>query len=272
MENRSFKARQLRGRGWLVPLGLLLGALLPGRMARAGDCGAALADHAPLTKLLQRFVKDGVVDYAGLKASGAAALSGYLDCVGRVERAEYARWSPRAQLAYWINTYNASVLQLVLDHHPIKSVRKIGLLPGAAFREDFIASRIFGKKVSLNTIEHEVLRKEFAEPRIHFALVCAARSCPALRSEAYRPGELDAQLDDAARTFLRDGRKNRADPAASKVYLSQIFKWYGEDFTRGGKTLAAALAPFSDGALRELLLRPGTQIDFADYDWSLNGR
>src|SRR4029434_9265868 len=131
------------------------------------------------------------------------------------------------RIAFWINAYNAFTLRLILDHYPIASIRRIGWLPGAAFRERFIPMQgLKGETISLDDIENGTLRSAFREPRIHFALVCAARSCPPLRREAYRGADLDRQLDDQARIFLRDATKNRVDAATRTLYLSSIFKWF----------------------------------------------
>ncbi len=179
----------------------------------------------------------------------------------------YARWSRAEKIAFWINAYNAYTVRLILDHHPLRSIRKIGWLPGAAFRLPFIPMQgLRGDDMSLDDIEHRVLRAEFGEPRIHFALVCAARSCPPLRAEAYRAADLDQQLDDQGRRFLGDVAKNRLDRAAGTLYLSAIFKWFQPDFETSGP-LSAFVAPYLDRQASELA---DVEIEFLDYDWSLN--
>lgn len=222
--------------------------------------------HVAWTEILQRRVKAGVVDYAGLKSEDLGRLDRYLDSLGTVPRETYSRWPQSEKLAFWINVYNAFTVKLILDHYPLKSIRSIGFLPGAAFRESFI--KLPGLRpapYSLNDVENEVLRKEFSEPRIHFAIVCASKSCPALRAEAYRGRDLDVQLDDAARGFLNDPTKNRID--GGTLALSSIFKWFGEDFEKSAGSLAIFVG-------RYLALEPGRRYEIAylDYDWSLNGR
>lgn len=195
-------------------------------------------DHSAWTAVLQRYVQSCFVDYAGLKKNGQAKLDTYLRSLESVRRSHYDSWTREQQLAYWINAYNAYMVQLILNHYPLKSIRSIGLLPGAAFRDDFIPLKgVLGKTLSLNNIEHEILRKQFQEPRIHFAIVCASKSCPILRPEAYRAKDLHSQLDDAARAFIRDSSKNSFEPGARTLRLSSIFKWFREDFEREARTL-----------------------------------
>ena len=124
-----------------------------------------------------------------------------------------------------------------------------------------------GGNISLDDIEHRTLRTDFKEPRIHFALVCAARSCPPLRSEAYRAADLDRQLDDQGRTFLNDPRKNRFDPATKTLYLSRIFDWFHGDFEAAAGSVKAYATRYLDDPRAK---RPEVEIEFLSYDWSLN--
>ncbi|MFN8544517.1 MAG: DUF547 domain-containing protein [Candidatus Binatia bacterium] len=236
------------------------------------SCGALDDQHAAWTAILRRFVHDGQVDYAGLAHHGQSHLAQYLQGLASVCRDDYTRWTRDQQLAFWINAYNAYTVRLVLDHYPLSSIRTIGILPGAAFRTTFISMRLMDRTLSLNDIEHEILRKEFTEPRIHFAIVCASQSCPALRSEAYRAVNLDRQLDDQVRLFIRDPSKNRFDAAARVVYLSSIFTWFHEDFERAARTLVDYVARYADEPTAVGLREPGVRVEFLDYDWSLNGR
>ncbi|GIW42735.1 MAG: DUF547 domain-containing protein [Candidatus Binatia bacterium] len=230
-------------------------------------------EHAAWTAILQRYVSGGWVSYTELRDSGMPDLRRYLASLEAVCREDFDAWTEAEKLAFWINAYNAYTVKLILDHYPVKSIRSIGLLPGAAFRERFIPlQNVRGHLVSLNEIEHEILRREFREPRIHFAIVCASKSCPALRSEAYRASRLDDQLDDAARTFLRDVHKNRFDPVTRTLYLSSIFRWFREDFERAASSLPAFVAPYFDRSTAAEILAPGVKVEFLDYDWSLNGR
>lgn len=225
-------------------------------LAIALFCAPFDQEHAAWTALLRRFVHDGAVDYAGFKAS-EDALDGYLRQLVVVKPEEFERFDRNQQLAFRLNAYNAYAIRMILDHYPVSSIRKIGLLPGAAFRSSFIP--LLGGSRSLNDLEGAL--REAGEPRIHFALVCASKSCPELRREAYRGAILDRQLDEVEKGFLHDRGKNRVE--GETLYLSSIFKWYRDDFARAAGSLEAYLAR---SGLR------GSHIDFLDYDWSLNGR
>ena len=250
-----------------LSLALLAPILLFTRLAGAA-CTPVDHDHAAWTTILGRFVRTGEVAYGRLGREGAPLLASYLDGLSSACADDYARWSRAERLAFWINAYNAFTVKLVLDHYPIASIRRIGWLPGAAFREAFIPMPgLKGGNVSLDDIENGTLRADFREPRIHFALVCASRSCPVLRGEAYRAADLDRQLDDQARTFLADRTKNRFDPASNTLHLSSIFKWFRTDFEAGAGSLPAYVGRYLSDPRATA---PGVRIEFLDYDWSLN--
>ncbi len=226
--------------------------------------------HGAWTQLLRSYDHDGRVDYAAWKTGGRAALDAYLSSLEAVTGESYASWTREQRLAYWINAYNAYMVKLVLDHYPLGSVREIGLLPFAAFKDHFIPlEKLRGEKLSLDDVENRILRKEIGEQLIHFGIVCASRSCPVLRNEAYRASEVMAQLEAAARSFLASDR-NRFDPEHHKAELSSIFKWFHEDFERTG-TLLQFVARYAPPAVASHLAEPGWTIEYLDYDWSLNG-
>lgn len=254
-------------------------ALWAGR-ARADDqdgaadtCALFDQEHTAWTSMLRHYVRDGVVDYASWKRSGEGDLDAYLASLQSVCGGHYNTWSRPQKLAFWINAYNAYTVRLVLNHYPLRSIWDIGLLPGAPFREDFIPMRkLRGDTISLNDIEHEILREELRESRIHFAIVCASKSCPALRSEAYRAADLDRQLDDAARSFVRDATKNRFDASARTLWLSSIFDWFHEDFERASTSVPAYVARYADESTARAIGAGDVRVQHLDYDWSLNGR
>ena len=221
--------------------------------------------HAEWTALLKTYVHSGEVDYRGLKEH-AAVLNGYLRTLVAVKDAKAL--PPGERMAFWINAYNAYTVRLILDHYPVDSIRSIGLLPGAAFRQGFIP--LTGKELSLNGIEDRL--RAMKDPRIHFALVCASKSCPELRPEAYTGARIEAQLDDAARRFLADKRKNRFDAPDRTLRVSSIFKWYRGDFEGAGGSLESWLVRYAPAAAGPALRGGGAKIEFLDYDWSLNGR
>lgn len=249
--------------------------LFPSAMASAQDACARF-DHAheAWTGLLSRHVDDaGLVDYAGWKARDVPALEAYLSELARVDEACFARMSAEQQIALLLNAYNASTIQLVLREHPIASIRSIGFLPGSAFRRDFIRLPALGPgEISLDDIEHETLRQRWREPRIHFALVCAARSCPPLRREAYRGRDLDAQLDDQGQRFLRDPSKNRYDAASDTMSLSRIFDWFEQDFVKAAGSVRAFVGPYLAEPAATALRSGDARIAYLDYDWSLNAQ
>ncbi len=178
-------------------------------------------EHRSWTAILAPYVRDGAVDYRGLADHGQPALNAYLSALSAASPAE-SGWTREERLAFWINAYNAFTIRLMLDHYPLPSIRSIGFLPLAAFRTKFVPLGAGRTPMSLNVIENEILRKQFLDARVHFAIVCASKSCPALRSEAYRSRDLDQQLDAAARAFLDDRSKNRWDPTSRTLSLSSI--------------------------------------------------
>ncbi len=194
----------------------------------------------PWSSLPLKYVHDGLVDYQGLKRQGVAELNNYLATLSSVCTADERAATRDERRAFWINAYNAYTVKLILDHYPVRSIRSIGWLPQAAFKKKFIPMPGLGNgNLSLDEIENDILRKQLGEPRIHFAIVCASKSCPKLRSQAYRADALSLQLDQAARDFIQDSSKNRYDAARRTFYASSIFKWFRGDFERAKGSLAA---------------------------------
>ncbi|MBK6306754.1 MAG: DUF547 domain-containing protein [Gemmatimonadetes bacterium] len=223
--------------------------------------------HAPFDSLLRHTVRDGLGTTTPWRARAVAA---YL----RHARTRSDGWPRAERLALLINAYNAYTIAQVNAHNERRSIRNInksfGVVGSGAWGEKM--ATIGGVTLTLDEIEHERIRPVFKEPRIHFALVCAARGCPPLRAEAYRGDVLDQQLTDQARGFLlRSPTKNRVDVAAATVYLSPIFKWYGSDFGKDeGARLRYIGSFFPDGAEAQLLATGRARIRWTDYDWSLN--
>ncbi len=233
--------------------------------------GPEAFDHSIFDELLRAHVSQhGLVDYDAFGRSPAfqrylTALAGArLDLMAEPER-----------LALWINAYNAYTIELVNRHEERESIRNInktlGLFGGKGPWKERLAE-VAGESWTLDEIEQDIIRKRFSEPRIHFALVCAALGCPPLRTEAYVGFRLDRQLDDQARAFLVESpEKNRVDPTNGVVHLSPIFDWYRGDFPVGTDGLGGFLARFHPpGPTRDLLQNGRFRVDFTDYDWSLN--
>lgn len=259
------RARYWLGAGFLVSAAALGSAATP--------CPPFDHGHAAWSRLLARYVSNGSVDYSGLKSRGQGELAAYERSLGAVCRADFDHWTREEKVAFWINSYNVFTVQLVLDHYPIDSIRSVGLLPGAAFRTSFISlPGLRDGKLSLDEIENGILRRDFAEPRIHFAIVCASKGCPPLRADAYRAADLNKQLDEATRTYIRDPAHNRFDGASRTLYLSSIFKWFREDFERAAGSLPSFVARYAGDNVAAAIRSGDVRIEFLDYDWSLNRR
>lgn len=220
--------------------------------------------HQIWDEQLHQYVNDqGEVDYANW-VKDSSRLNEYLHLLE--QNAPNSRhWTSQQRLAYWINAYNAYTIQIVLRHYPVNSIKDIatGLnIPFVSTVWDIKFIHIAGKDLDLNNLEHSVLRKQFDEPRIHFAIVCASKSCPYLRNEAYDDAIIEQQLDDQARRFINDGLRNIV--TSKSVQLSKIFKWYGGDFTK--KTgLTEYLNKYSN-----VQISNDATIEYLEYDWSLN--
>jgi len=247
---------------------LLFAALL---LLMGGQGAAAQPfDHRGFDLLLRDHVDAlGRVDYDAFATS--ESFQRYLEALDRVEP---GGMEEADQIALWINAYNAWTIQQINRYGERRSIRNIGrvlgVLPGsAAWREPVV--RVGGRRYTLDEVEHEVLRREFDEPRVHFALVCAALGCPPLRQEAYTGERLHLQLEDQFRRFLHeDPSKNRIDLPSRTLHLSRIFDWYGSDFGESPAAIGRYLARWYEGAEAELL-RSGTfRIRYTSYDWSLN--
>jgi hypothetical protein len=260
----------------LVALTLAAGGCTRVEPVRAQEPVArpATFDHGALTAVLQAYVDArGLVDYARLAADADSVLTPYLQ---RLAATDPASLGDDARLAFWLNAYNAYALHLVVTKYPVESIRDIRPAPGPSVpkvNSPFLldVGEVGGQVRSLDEIEHDIIRARFDEPRIHFALVCAALSCPRLRRTAYTGDRLDAQLDDQARTFLHNPAKNVV-PAAdgTTIRLSRIFKWFDGDFGGSKDATQRFLAPYFEGDVRRTLQGAGYEVAFRDYDWTLN--
>ena len=214
---------------------------------------AQTIDHSKWTEILQAYVvENGYVNYKGLQKN-QKSLQNYLNYLA--ENTPQENWSKTEKMTYWINAYNAYTIQLILDNYPTESIKDINDPWGQTFFE------IGGKKMSLNTIEHEILRP-MGDPRIHFAIVCASKSCPKLLNCAYESNTLTDQLDQAAREFINDPSKNSI--TESKITISKIFKWFKSDFPKGDAFISY-LNKYST-----ISISSDTKINYKTYNWSLN--
>ncbi len=216
---------------------------------------ASTAWQASYATLLTRYVQPNGVRYAAWKASPAdvAMLQQVTTTIGE----SAAPGDPKASLAYYLDAYNAWMLRLMLAEYPT--------LGPLARDPDFFKMeriRVAGKKLSLDLLENEIIRAQYHEPRVHFALNCASKSCPPLRATPYSTGDLEAALQAQATAYLND--PNAVTEAAGKLVLSQIFEWFADDFTKAAGTVPKFIAPFRTIPLT------ATEVTYREYDWSLN--
>lgn len=239
--------------------------------------GQAAPDDALYSALLaDRVDAVGLVDYRALQSD--PRLDTYLTTVAQTDPAALA--SDAARLAFWLNAYNAYTLKLIADNYPVQSIndlatggKYIGYLIGKT-PWDIKFAQIQGERVTLNYIEHDVVRKRFKDPRVHFALVCAAVSCPPLRREAYVADRLDAQLNEQAEIFLRDESKNRFNLQERRAELSKVFDWFKEDFGSADATVIAYAGRYAPWTARRAMLGGTAKwtLSYTDYDWALNAQ
>lgn len=205
------------------------------------------------------------VDYLALQQQ-RAVLQKIQQDFSDVRSDEYNTWSKEQQEAFWINVYNASILQLVMQDYPIKSVRNLGLpFFGPWFQHSL---SLLGEKRSLRDIEN-LLRDKYADPRIYFSLSCGTKSCPVLLSEPYVAEKLNRQLDEAGVRFVQDKTRNRFDDEHREIYFSRIFLWHKSEFGRD-KKLLRFLKPYLSESMREHLNDHEMRLYYLDYDWDLN--
>jgi Protein of unknown function, DUF547 len=265
------------------PLSILLAivpAMLLGAAPRAFNFDHEYTDYA---KVLHDHLRGDRVDYAALK-HGRAALDSVVAQFAEPGLDEEPRWSRDQQLAFWINAYNLFTLRAIVDHYPIRSAT-FTLQPRNSIRQidgvwTTLTWKAAGRVVTLDDIEHRILRPEFKEPRVHFAINCASVGCPPLAVDPYRPATLDAQLDEAAHRYLASDRGLRIEGTMLRV--TKILEWYGEDFVsrfapdavgasdRLERAIRGVVARFGPPVAADLARQPSTKIRFLDYDWSLN--
>ena len=220
------------------------------------------ANHEIWADLLRRYVKPGGVDYSGFKAE-EDRLDQYLKILENTDPDKLPR---NEQYAYYINVYNAWTIKLILSDYPgVKSIKDFGTILKSPWQKRWV--RINGETITLDEVEHEILRPRFKDPRVHFAINCSAVSCPPLRPEPYRGRTLDQQLDDSTRSFVNDESRYRLD--GNNLFVSRIFKWFSEDFSDGELEF---YLKYAQGDLKEkLAARKGTlKVKYLHYDWSLN--
>lgn len=280
------RAAQARIRCWPSLVITALAACLPtgpmtayaqdpaGLLRTASSESSLRVDHSTWTSLLKAYVRpgpDGVnrVDYTAFKKQGHSRLRQY---IRSVEGTELARLNRSEQFALLVNLYNAKTVDIVLERYPVTSIKEInlggglfGAIAGGPWKAKVLT--IDGVSLSLDDVEHAMLRPTFRDPRIHYAANCASLGCPNLRTVAFSGADLHAQLDAAARDFVNHSRG--VNISGGRLVLSSIYQWYSADFGGNAQGVLSHLRRFGQPRLVEQL-RKATKIDGHQYDWSLN--
>lgn len=240
-------------------LNLAMPKVLFATLILAAASAFAEVDHGLYDGVLKAHTKDGQVNYPAIGADKSFAT--YLEQLA----AAPVPSAKNDKLVFYMNAYNALAMKGILD----------GKSPS-----NFIGRQLFFKfakfnladgETNLHNIEHEILRK-LDEPRIHFAIVCASESCPKIRSDAFTAARLEEQLDDNTRRFVNDPTRNRFDKKEKIAYLSQIFKWFAEDFEKSAGSAQKFIAKYvSDPDVAKELAADGYKVKYLDYSWNLNG-
>ena len=240
------------------------------RWLAADPTATARIDHAPwdaIIKTYRRAEPSGLAtfDYGRVSPADREALRAYVDAL---EAVPVSRYSRPEQLAYWINLYNALTVKVILDHYPVGSIRDINNSPGLFARGPWGRKlvTIEGEGVSLNDIEHRILRPIWKDPRIHYAVNCAAVGCPNLQEDAFTASNIEALLNRGARAYVNDARGARFENG--RLIVSSIYGWFAEDFG-GGAGVLDHLRQYAEPDLRGRL-ETRTAVDGHAYDWSLN--
>ncbi len=226
--------------------------------------------------LLGRFVTGESVDYAALQKD-RRDLDKFIEQLGAVSTGAYDSLKPAEQKALWINAYNAIVLRTVIDYYPLKSIKNVtGVLDSKKWN-------VAGRNISLNEIEHDMLRPLFKDARIHFAINNASKGAPFLQNRPFLPSTIDAQLDEAAMAFVNEPKRNKINPHNNTITTSELFSWFGDEFIGVyGTDAYPQLEPARAAALKFIFTYADSSIfefvdttaqwtvEFAPYDWSLN--
>ena len=219
---------------------------------------AIQAQTSIFDSLLQKNVdKTGRVDYQSLK-NNETLLDNYLAYIQNNEPTK--NWSSNKKKAFWINTYNAYTIKIILNNYPLKSIRDIKIDGKTAWKIPFV--KVGQKRYTLDQIEHEILRKKFNDPRIHVGINCASVSCPRLWNFAFTEDNIASSLDNLMKVFINDTTRNKI--SKNNVALSEIFNWFSKDFIKNG-TIINYLNTYAAIKISEK-----ASIKYLTYDWSLN--
>jgi len=229
-----------------------------------GTASAAAVDHTLYADLLTKYNRNGQVDYAGFKKD-EARLDDYLERLAKIDPKSLSR---DEQFAYYANAYNAWTIKLILTGYPgVESIKDLGSLFKSPWKKKFV--KLDGEVITLDHIEHNILRPQFKDPRVHMAVNCASKGCPPLWSEPFTGSRLNEQLHAATRNFINNPGFNRME--GNTLYVSKIFKWFSEDFD---DDVIGFVEKYAEGELKRSITanRSNLEVEYLDYDWSLNGR
>ncbi|MBC7397041.1 MAG: DUF547 domain-containing protein [Bdellovibrionales bacterium] len=245
--------------------------------SQALESGEALFSHTD--QLMKTYVipvgeHQSKVDYTKLKAH-RSELDSLVKEYEAVPLDAFKAWSQKKQIAFLIDAYNVMTFKLIVDNYPVSSIRNIGGLFVSNFSNQWkkkFFNILGGKAETLDTIEQDILRKEYHENRIHFALVCASKSCPPIRNEAYVEAKLEQQLNDQRKKFIQDPERNLYKDDVQLLNLSMIFKWYRSDFVENEEQIKQWIAPFisDDVKVQARIKEQATRIRYLDYNWNMN--
>jgi len=250
---------------------------------------AAPFDFSVYDSLLQKNAHNGLVNYKVLRAD-PKLLHEYLKLLEQINPNEFEKWSADEQKAFWINAYNAITIEGIVRNYPIQWG---GLIARARFPKssirhinnfwDTVFIKVMGRDITLNQIEHEILRKQFNDPRIHFVIVCASIGCPLLENRAFIPEDLDQRLERVTTDFINNPEKVRLDKKKNILYLSSIFDWYKQDFTASNNVLKkfnkyskkergvmVFIVNYLPEIEKDFIIKNQPKIKYLNYDWSLN--
>jgi hypothetical protein len=228
-------------------------------------------DHTEWDRFLKHYVLPGVdgvnrVRYSRVKAADRQRLGDY---IAALEQLPIRRYSMAEQLAYWINLYNAVTVEVILQHYPVQSIRDIDISPGL-FADGPWGKKLLtieGQAISLNDIEHRILRPLWQDPRVHYALNCASVGCPNLSDSAYTAHTIDARLDQAAIAYVNDPRGVSYEDG--KLTVSSIYNWFRKDFGASDQAVIEHLKYYASATLQDSLAG-SEEISGYYYNWSLN--
>ena len=251
------------------------------------DANVDSFDYARYVAAFKQVDDQGMVNYKKLKEQ-PEDLEAFITQIAQLDGKNFAKWQKEDQIAFWINAYNGLTLKAIVAHYPIKSSLLGAGFPKNSVRQikgvwDKLKFNVMGKDVTLNDIEHAILRNKHNTPEIHMALVCATISCPPLLNKPFIGKTLTTQFSSQAKTFLATEGKFKIDRKKKTVYLSKIFDWFGDDFVKNytsaegfedqNKKMKASLHYISlhlSNGDAEFLKSARYKVKFLDYDWTLN--